>query len=90
MMRVDFQKYTEVMELIKKVAEEKKCVVIVVVHDLILVSRYCSQVILLKDGTIFASGTPKETITEKKSGKCVWNQSKDYGDRTWTGGASTP
>jgi iron complex transport system ATP-binding protein len=32
-------------------------------HDIELMARYCRQLILLRNGTILASGTPNEIIT---------------------------
>ncbi len=53
----------EVMELIRQIAWEKHCSVILVMHDLSLVFRYADQVIMMKDGKVWATGTPEQTIT---------------------------
>lgn len=62
---LDIRHQLEVMELLRKISKEKKCAVIIVMHDLMLVARYCDKVILMKDGEIYASGTPLDTITEE-------------------------
>ena len=53
----------EVMELIRRIAAEKHCAVILVMHDLSLVYRYADQVIMMKDGSIWAAGSPTQTMT---------------------------
>ena len=53
----------EVMELIRQIASERHCSVILVMHDLSLVFRYADQVIMMKDGKVWATGSPDQTIT---------------------------
>lgn len=53
----------EVMNLLCAIAHERLCAVVVVMHDLMLVARYADQVLLMKEGRIFAAGTPRETLT---------------------------
>ena len=62
---LDIRHQLEVMLLLRKIASEKKCTVIVVMHDLMLVARYCNQVILMKDGQIYAHGVPEVALTEE-------------------------
>lgn len=62
---LDIRHQLEVMALLRKIAAEKRCAVIVVMHDLMLVARYCDRVVLMKDGKVFAHGLPEMTITEK-------------------------
>ena len=62
---LDIRHQLEVMELLQRISREKKCTVIIVMHDLMLVARYCDNVILMKDGAIYAVGTPLDTITEE-------------------------
>lgn len=46
--------------------------VIAAVHDLKIASRYCSRLVLIKDGEIISDGKPEEVLTSK-------NISKAYG-----------
>lgn len=62
---LDIRHQLEVMALLKRIAAEKQCAVIVVMHDLMLVARYCDRVVLMKDGAVFARGMPQDTITEE-------------------------
>jgi len=46
-------------------AEAKRgALVVIAAHTLDLVARYCDEVMLLKDGQVFAKGAPNETLTE--------------------------
>lgn len=45
---------------------------IAAIHDLIIAAKYCSRLVLLKDGRIIADGTPEEVMTAE-------NLSKAYG-----------
>lgn len=60
---LDIRHQLEVMELIRRIAKEKSCAIILVMHDLTLAFRYSDRVILMKDGMIWADGTPEQTIT---------------------------
>lgn len=62
---LDIKHQLEVMNLLKEIAVQRDCVILLVMHDLMLVARYADQVILMKDGQIYSYGTPAETITEK-------------------------
>ena len=53
----------EVMELIRRIAAEKHCAMILVMHDLSLVYRYADQAIMMKDGGIWVAGSPAQTMT---------------------------
>ena len=46
----------EVMRLVRELARERKFCVITVLHDLNLAIRYSDRFLLLRDGTVFASG----------------------------------
>ncbi|MDO5713361.1 MAG: ABC transporter ATP-binding protein [Tissierellia bacterium] len=57
---LDIKYKIEFMEILKAFTGP----VIVSLHDLSLCARYCDEVIILKDGNIFAQGEPKEVLTE--------------------------
>ncbi len=52
------------LNLLSELAQEGKTI-ICVLHDLNAILRHCSQCIILKDGTIFASGETSQVITEQ-------------------------
>ena len=60
---LDVRNQLEVMNLLREIARDRDCAVVLVMHDLMLVSRYADQAILLKDGCIFAHGSSREVLT---------------------------
>lgn len=60
---LDVKHQLEVMRLLRMIAEEKDCVVIMVMHDLSLIERFADDVILLKKGEIIAEGPTDSTLT---------------------------
>lgn len=61
---LDLKNQLEVINIIKKVVEEKGISAIVTIHDLNLALRFADKFILLKDGKIYAAGG-MEIITPK-------------------------
>jgi iron complex transport system ATP-binding protein len=59
---LDINHQIEIMSLLKKLAEGG-LIVIAVVHDLNLASQFCSKILMMKDGRIFAFGEPKDVLT---------------------------
>ena len=53
----------EVMRLLQAEVAEGKAA-LVVLHDLGLVSRFCSRIVVLRDGRIVTQGTARDVITE--------------------------
>ena len=53
----------EILNLIKKISNEKKIVVIGVFHDLNLAAQYSNKLILLDKGKIVSIGKPDEVLT---------------------------
>ncbi|MEE0954958.1 MAG: ABC transporter ATP-binding protein [Eubacterium sp.] len=60
----------EVLELLKKLNEEQKATIIMVLHDLNLASRYSDALLAMKQGQIFAFGTPGEVMTSQMLAEC--------------------
>ncbi|QSZ28177.1 ABC transporter ATP-binding protein [Aceticella autotrophica] len=60
---LDIRHQLEVFETIRKLAQTEGRIVIVVVHDLNLASRFSEKLVMLKDGYIYAVGKPEEIIT---------------------------
>ncbi|MCL2474643.1 MAG: ABC transporter ATP-binding protein [Chloroflexi bacterium] len=60
---LDIRYQLELWELIQKNATDKKLISIVAVHDLNLAARYCHRLLFLKNGRLYQSGTPQETLT---------------------------
>lgn len=69
---LDLNHALEIMEKVKKLTAEKKITAAAVLHDINLAAMFCDEIILMKDGMIFAKGTPKEIYT-KENMKKVYN-----------------
>ncbi len=55
----------ELMDLINKLAHERKLLVIMVTHDMVLAARYCDKIIMMKKGSIIDAGKTAEVMTQK-------------------------
>jgi iron complex transport system ATP-binding protein len=60
---LDISNQLEIMDLIKRLCETKKLLIIAVFHDFNLAARYCDSIILLKDGKIVSVGKSDDTLT---------------------------
>lgn len=62
---LDIRHQMDLMELCRRLVGEKRLTLVVSLHDLNLASLYCDRIFLLKDGRLFAAGSPQEVITER-------------------------
>ena len=62
-LHLDISTQFDVLDLVRKLSKEDGLTVIIVSHDLPMVARYCDRVMMLKDHTIFAIGTPEDVLT---------------------------
>ncbi len=60
---LDIHHQIEVMEFVTNMAGEKNISVCTIIHDLELALKYCSKIIMLKEGRVFASGGTLDVIT---------------------------
>lgn len=60
---LDLKFKRQIFRLIDRLSREKSLGVVVVSHDIDLVAQYCTEVTLLKDGSIYRTGKPFEVIT---------------------------
>lgn len=60
---LDIKHQIEIMELIEKQNRERGITVLAVTHDLNMAARFAHRVTLIKEGTIFAEGTPESALT---------------------------
>ena len=63
---LDLHHQIEVMELIRQLNEKEHITVLAVLHDINLASRFCSRIVILKDGKVKADGTPREIINRQE------------------------
>ena len=61
---LDISHQVEILELVKKLNVEQGLTVIAAMHDLNLASLYFDRLILLKEGRVWADGTPAQVLTE--------------------------
>lgn len=59
---LDVRHQLEVMELVQGIALQQKKCVLMVVHDLNLAARFADQILMLKDGVVFAAGKPQDVL----------------------------
>jgi iron complex transport system ATP-binding protein len=62
---LDLNHCIEIMELIRRKADEEGKIIVAVFHDLNLASQYCDKVLFLKNGQIYCEGNPREVLTER-------------------------
>jgi iron complex transport system ATP-binding protein len=62
---LDISGQLEMMDLIKKLNEEKPLTVVAVLHDINLAARYCDRIALLNRGRLEAIGPPEEVFNSE-------------------------
>ncbi|MDR3192018.1 MAG: ABC transporter ATP-binding protein [Treponema sp.] len=62
---LDLNHTIEIMELMRKKADEEGKTIVAVLHDLNLASQYCDRIVLLKNGHLRYQGNPREILTEE-------------------------
>ena len=66
---LDINHQVEILELVKNLNKEQGITVISAMHDLNLASLYFQRLLLLKEGCLFADGTPQEVLTPQLIGE---------------------
>jgi iron complex transport system ATP-binding protein len=59
---LDLKYKKEIFDLIAGLTSEKGLAVVVVSHDIDLVSQYCHRIVMLKQGSVHLAGTPDQAI----------------------------
>jgi iron complex transport system ATP-binding protein len=62
---LDLKYQIQILNILKRLNEEKKITLILATHDLNLASRYCRRLILLDDGAIISDGNPAEVLKKE-------------------------
>lgn len=62
---LDIRYQVEVMETLKKLNEKENKTIIAILHDINLSTVYCDNLLLMKDGTIFAKGSVDDVLTKE-------------------------
>ena len=69
---LDINYQVETLDLISSLCRERGLAAMAAVHDLNLAAQYCSRIVMLYDGGVYAEGTPREVIT-KANVRCVYD-----------------
>ena len=62
---LDIRHQLEVTSILRELSRNKDLLVIMISHDINISAKFSDKVILLKDGTIYAAGTPEEVVTSE-------------------------
>ena len=62
---LDMAYQLEVLQLVQKLNQEKGITVVMVLHDINQASRFSDELIMLKNGSVVAQGSPQETMTRE-------------------------
>lgn len=65
---LDIAHQVEVLDLLAQLNRTRGTTIVLVLHDINQASRYARHIVALRHGTIWAQGTPAETITETMIG----------------------
>ena len=60
---LDWKARTEILELVKRIHDERHLTTLFVTHDLDALPHTCDRVVLMKDGLIIGDGTPDKLIS---------------------------
>ena len=60
---LDLKYKKEIFDLIASLTREKGLSVVIVSHDIDLVSQYCHRIVMLKNGSVHLTGTPDQVIS---------------------------
>jgi iron complex transport system ATP-binding protein len=60
---LDIRHQVHIMGTVKRLAAKKGISVVCVLHDLNLALSYCDQIVLMKNGALFAQGSPADVLT---------------------------
>jgi len=59
---LDLNYQLEIMELLLRLHREKGIAIVMVLHDINLASQFCERLLVVKEGKIYAAGTPAQII----------------------------
>ena len=62
---LDINHQMDILNLLKKLNEERGMTIVLVIHDINLATRYSHEIILLNRGVILGKGTPDQVITSE-------------------------
>jgi iron complex transport system ATP-binding protein len=63
---LDLGHQASVLDLMRRFARVERKAILAVVHDLTLAARYCDRLVMLRGGSVVATGTPTEVLTSER------------------------
>lgn len=60
---LDIHHQLQVLELVRRLVDERGLTAIMAIHDLTLAARYCDRLVLLHEGGAYAAGPPENVLT---------------------------
>ena len=63
---LDWRAKIDILELVKLIHDSRHLTTLLVTHDLGALPIACNRVVLMKEGLIWAEGTPEEALTDEK------------------------
>lgn len=65
----DFRHYTEIMEFLKYLNEERGITILMITHDMHLMLEYTDRALVIADGELLCDGTPSFVLTDEELSK---------------------
>ena len=65
----DYYHYTEIMEFLKKLNEERGITILMITHDMHLMLEYTDRAIVIADGELLCDDTPAKVLTNEELAK---------------------
>ncbi len=62
---LDIRYQLEITRILRDLSHQKRMIVIMISHDINIAAKYSDNIIMLKNGTIYSLGEPKDVITEE-------------------------
>jgi iron complex transport system ATP-binding protein len=59
---LDLQHQLAICSVLRSLKEHHGLTIVIVSHDLNLASQYCDRVVMLKEGMVYATGTPRDVL----------------------------
>jgi iron complex transport system ATP-binding protein len=78
---LDIRHQLEVMNLLKNIVKNRNVSAIMAIHDLNLAARYADRAVMMKDGEIFATGTPSSVFTSETIRQVYGVESEIYSNQ---------
>ena len=60
---LDLTHQIKLMDLVKRVQDERNCTILLAMHDLTLAAQYCDKIVMLANGRNYSEGPPTKVLT---------------------------